>query len=79
MPPPGNKFSSSPSSSSGSAATRGAWKYSDAIAVGIGGEWVRLMRAGFGRQPVDLKGAELRKPSFSVNSRSPTPSATSFR
>jgi uncharacterized protein with LGFP repeats len=52
----------------------GAWKYSDAIAVGIGGECVRFMFAGFGRQPAALNPAVFKKASLIVIRRSPTPS-----
>lgn len=56
-----------------------AWKYSDAIAVGIGGECVRFMFAGLGRNPAALKLAVFKKASLIVIRRSPTPSATVFR
>jgi hypothetical protein len=56
-----------------------AWKYSEAMAVGIGGEWVRLIWEELGRHPAALKAAELTKPSFTVRRRSPTPSVISFR
>ena len=79
-PPPVSIPPSSASSSRVNPVDLGAaWKYSEAIAVGIGGEWVRLMCEGFDRQPAALKGAVLRKVSLMVMRRSPTPSATSLR
>lgn len=44
----------------------GVWKYLEVMVVGIGGEWVFLMRVGFGCYFVDLKGVELRKFLFKV-------------
>lgn len=49
------------------------------MAVGMGGEWVRFAWDELGRQPEALKAAELTKPSLTVRSRSPTPSAISLR
>jgi hypothetical protein len=44
------------------------------MAVGIGGEWVRFMFAGFDRQPAALNPAVFKKASLIVIRRSPTPS-----
>jgi hypothetical protein len=49
------------------------------MAVGIGGEWVRLTCDEFGRQPADLKGTVLMLLSLTEMRRSPTPSAISLR
>jgi hypothetical protein len=63
----------------GRPAGRGAWKYSDAMAVGMGGECVRLMCDGLVRQPAALKPGVFRKASLMVMRRSPTPSLMVFR
>jgi len=66
--------SSSPKLVPGRPADRGAWKYSDATAVGIGGEYVRLISAALGTHPAARNAGLLRTDVLTLISRSPTPS-----
>lgn len=72
MPP--SSSSSSPKSAPLTPIDLGAWKYSDVIAVGMGGEYVRLMSDAFGCQPAARKAGSLRTEALTVIKRSPTPS-----
>jgi hypothetical protein len=78
LPPPVTMPPSSSSSPKPSGdlrpAERGAWKYSEVMAVGIGGEYVRLMSAALGIHPAARNAGLFRTLESTLINRSPTPS-----